>query len=438
MPDIGFSTGLVVRGTTQTDDWSAGRVPAQRTYSEPWPDEYAPDFIALGGSTTYTTINEFDVVLSGNTTGVVLEPLSPKLRFVGNHAEMVDGGGENVPYRVRGPYHYRDYTVPLFTGVRTDTTPRTSLTLRPDTPLAICDGLVRSYIAGKSPGAATQDVWSSASYTGTLSATPNPTNAFAALMPQLACVSFTSSRHGRIFPAVLLGARVAVCADHVGHQVGDTLTWRRTDGSFASSTVAERYSLEMYGTPADMGLLLLSTAVTGVPFGRTLPADVFDWFPGLDLWRGRGIMDGRNNAYVTVLAWMANAGTGPDTPTGTNIINTDSPHLRLARIRWLYSSTLIATQPAGTSLATVVSSAMPAGDPAAAWSQLAYGGDSSAPYFMVTPSGPALLVHLWSATAGPSVVAFAATIAAKAIERGFAPAGWAVETVPMTGLTKPT
>lgn len=440
MVDIAFSsTAPRLGGTTEADDWQATTVPATRVVRLPLEALYAPDFAAYGGADIKRYDQEVDVVLTGNTTGVVLESLTPKLAFDGNHARQTDdAGGRGLPYRVRGPYGHRDYTVDMV-GVKNNYESRSLIAPKPGTPLAICNDLVRSRIVGKTPGAASQDVWSSATYTGAHAATPNPSNVFADLMPELSCVTFSSSRHGRIFPAVLVGPRVATVASHVGHVTGDTLTWRRVDGTFQTATIAEHHDITVDGRPLlDMRVLLLSAPVTGVTFGRCLPADAFDYFPGLDASNGAGWAGGRYNGECAVIGWMYNAGRNPGTAEGTNIINTSSPHLRLSRMRWLHSSVWVESLPAEYNLQTRIYDDVREDDPIRSWSMLAYSGDSSGPYFMLTPGGLALLCHLFGAEGGPSVMRYAPAIAAKAIERGFAPAGWSIGTVPMTGLTKPT
>lgn len=437
MVDIAFSsTAPRLGGTTEADDWQAERVNAPRSVTVEIPPVDGPDFVALGGTETLTYHEEFDLVLTGQTSGVTVESLTPKMRFVGNHAEQVDGGGTNLPYRVRGPWHYRDYEVPQMYGVRSGSTSRSSVIPKPGTPLAASDAILRNMIDGKSPGAATQDAWSSATYAGTYAAVANPTNAFASLMPELSCVMFASSRHGRGFPAVLLGPRVAMAAWHVGHRAGDTLTWRRTDGSFQSVTISEAHNIQTSGTSVDCALLLLSAAVTGVTFARCLPADALDYYPGLDTARG-SLGDHRNNGRVVVLGWTRNTGKDPGTDYGTNIISTDRPHLRLALMRRLHNSQGMGTE-VNANVMSIVWDAVPADDPIRPWSMCPYSGDSSSPFFLPTPNGLALICCLFGSNGGPSVAHMAPAISAKAIERGFAPAGWSIGTVPMTGLTKPT
>jgi hypothetical protein len=141
---------------------------------------------------------------------------------------------------------------------------------------------ITALVAGKTAGAATMDLFSSANYDTASPSGVRNTGMFAAAL-DLSAIGFCRTRSGVqqqwFFPAVLAkdslsSNRFADSAYHTQVSIGDTVVFCRTDGSFQTVTVLGTFD---YGP--DSRLVYLSAAVTGCNAMQILPDDWETYLP---------------------------------------------------------------------------------------------------------------------------------------------------------------
>ena len=265
---------------------------------------------------------------------------------------------------------------------------------------AACTRLMREAFSGKSPGAASQDVFlDGGAYVdgvGNTSVTPNPTRVLPDL--DLSGVSVTRSTNGAYFPIILVGPRHFVAASHIGADPGQLVTFRRPDGTYKTVTIL---AVMNRGDNYDMRVGILSEDVTGCAHYKTLPADWRRYMPAMtnDVFT----LHGGALPGMPVITRAANPGATPGTWDGNLVINTNSPHLV---VTWVGGWDVEFGWPEKPRLIMVIE---PKGngvqDPLYTFARGLYPGDSGSPTFALVPTAegftPALVSVLYTRNSGP-------------------------------------
>lgn len=193
------------------------------------------------------------------------------------------------------------------------------------------------------------------------------------------------------FPVMLVSPRHAVCNKHSGVSPGIKVYFMRKDGSLQMVTV-----IAMTDLPFDGRVVMFDQDVIGCEIYKTLPPDWKAYLPSLTL---KGYQLHNIFGAVPVVVRQHNPGevVADRWQFGINIINTNSPHLR---VDWVES--LESYGAPGAGLVSLQN------EPLAAFHMRAYGGDSGSPAFMLIPNKnndgfqPALVTSYWSGSSGPS------------------------------------
>lgn len=265
---------------------------------------------------------------------------------------------------------------------------------------AACTRLMHTLLDGTTPGAASQDLFLNggtySSVPGQASVTPNPDRVLPDL--DLSGVSVCRADAGASFPIALISPRHFAVATHVGAVAGQSVTFRRRDGTYQTVTILEVVDR---GDDYDMRVGILSEDVTNCEVYSTLPADWVRYMPAMT-----------NQTFVThntvlpgmpVITRAANPGTNPGTWTGNVIINTNSPHLLVGWVggwdiefNWTNKPRQIMfIEPKGSGVQ----------DPLYPLARGLYQGDSGSPTFVLVPTAtgytPALVGVLFTANSSP-------------------------------------
>lgn len=267
---------------------------------------------------------------------------------------------------------------------------------QPGTNTDAVSNLVLARLSGKSPGAATQNVFSSLTTSLTLANCAAVANAgsFVADL-DFSHVSFCRDNGSSAilaFPLTLVGPRHFLFARHTGCAVGRKVIWRRPDGVFVESFVA---ALGDLGN--DLGVGLLDRDIAGIPYAKFLPQD----------FHSRFTYSAEMRQYV------------PYTPEGpcVGLILSHNPSALLASTRHAQPIGLTDDPPVMSGPDTGYQAGLTAPiDNVGQWFSMPYGGDSGSPVYMVVQEAgvqvPVLLFQLYTAGGGPSYRLYAPTIEA--------------------------
>lgn len=248
-------------------------------------------------------------------------------------------------------------------------------------------------ISGKSPSADTCDLFSSANYGVTKSATLNPNMIFDSSK-----FSFLTFSNGGANSAYFIGPRHALYANHTAGNYG-TVTVRRKDGSFQTVNRLAQYAIPR----TDFAMGIFDADVIGIDYAKLMPSS-FVQKANSPTWDLTGNVPTFLNFPVLMLHY--NPGQASSTPYP--ISTTHSRHLRVGQLlrnqqvrdlqnwpNWVYV-------PGTSDIAESVGWNSDIREPEASkWSSLAYGGDSSSPVFMWVNGEPVLLSCFYGATSGP-------------------------------------
>jgi hypothetical protein len=294
-------------------EFSPDRVIRGRTAAEDFHVSIQPVAITDGGTTTPGTNkdwNYLNTVAAGVDTGLTvscdypaqISTDTPELgSFVGD--TFVPDASGNAGVIVATKIGTRRYSYPVVEGQQQ--TYKEPVGYTAGSLARHIHDAIAAMVAGKTPGAGSQELFTAASYT-TPSATRNA-NLFCGSL-DLSAISFTrSDRTDFVFPVVLVTPRHVLFSWHVGlNLAGKTLTFMRPNGTF--QTVAVQGNPVQVSGPIDCGVAFLATAVTGITPMATLPADWAEYFPLLDA--GQQSWSTRNGAQYPVLMRTAHTPQG--------------------------------------------------------------------------------------------------------------------------------
>lgn len=391
MAKIVFNPSFALIGPKQEDDFTVSFSTADRPVPATAPvPTLAPGCIVAPHTPAFTA-TDVAVTFSGNTQGAYIKVAdTANWEVVGTtvrkrHRDapntVVIEAGNRLNRRTFTRAHLYGY--PAMTGNDPGVFDYNSLA-------AATTRLLRNRFAQVQPGAAAQDVFlDGGDYTLATgpSVTPNPTR----LLPDLdlSGVSVTP-------PVMLVSPRHIVCNTHIGVGTGDSVAFRRRDGTVQTVTVLAHTDK---GGNYDLRVALLSEDVTDCTVYKTLPDNWASYIPACT--QATLIAYGATGA-IPVVVRQANTGVGGH----NNPIDTNSPKLRVDWIR-------VTDGPNGSSPTEPSFNAFYTGfpqDPLYPFYQQAYGGDSGSPMFMLVPNSaaaspsnftPALVSSYFGATSGP-------------------------------------
>lgn len=268
-------------------------------------------------------------------------------------------------------------------------------------------------VNGKSPSAATCDLFTAASYSDPFSATLNPN-----FVADASKFSFQSFSHASASACFFIGPRHAIYARHTTGNYA-TVTVRRKDGSF--QTVHRLKSWDMLN---DFEIAVFDADVTGIDYATLLPQTAFS---KLNVAGWQLDLAGLSNLNIPMFSLRYNPGQAP-----FSVIDTPFRHFRLSSLAAVSTDTRAGYVIPGTSEQCQVAwwDLGPIPDPAAeAWKTPAYGGDSSSGVFMQINGSPVLVSTLYSANNGPWIPQLQPYLAdvmnALAAQVGIAPSNYA-------------
>lgn len=407
---IVYSATAQLKGATEADNVGVSfeSVYRQLPYTELAP-VYVPGCI-LYPSIPAQTISEAVFAFTGNTKGAYLKLLDTEnWRLSGNAVQTTAENFTNRFYFEFGNNFTRrlgsDDTItgtPSFAPWKPGAYDYNSLA-------ASSTRLVRSQLASRTPGAATQAVFlDGGNYSvASASVTPNPDRAFQGLDLSGVSVATTNGGAEAGLPVMLISPRHAVCNKHAGAYTGQTVVFRRRDGSYQSVQVlGEIDSVSATGVDDDLRVIVLGADVTDCVYYKTLPSDWQRYIPALSM---QTLYTLGAVGCVPLVFRQHNTGVNPpNNPTlsGNNPIASNSPKLRvewLAAMDGRLSVSGLNVIGRGAALTRFPD------DPLYAFFNLAYPGDSGSPGFMLVPQSPnsqsftpALVSSYWYPAGGPA------------------------------------
>lgn len=399
MANIVFNPSLTLIGPKQEDDFTVSFSTVARAVPATTPvPTLAPGCIVSPHTPAFTTA-DIGATFSGNTQGAYLKVAdTANWEVVGSTVRKRHRSAPNtVDIEAGNRFNRRTfalthlYDFPSRTGSGPGVFDYNSLA-------AASTRLLHKRLAQAQPGATAQDVFlDGGDYTlaSGPSVTPNPNRILPDL--DLSGVSVTP-------PVMLVSPRHIVCNTHIGVVPGNSVAFRRRDGTIQTATVL---AFTDEGSNYDLRVAILSEDITNCAVYKTLPDNWASYLPACT--QATLIAYGATGA-VPVVVRQANTGVyppGTQAPEcGNNPIDTNSPKLRVDWIR-------VADTPNDSSPTDTAFNAFYTGfpqDPLYPFYQLAYGGDSGSPMFMLVPNSasaspssftPALVSSYFGATSGP-------------------------------------
>lgn len=229
--------------------------------------------------------------------------------------------------------------------------------------------------------------------------TPNP-NRIAPSLDMTGISVHRAGAGGPAFPIVLVSPRHFVAAKHITVPVGDSVTFKRGDGTYQTATVVGTFD---FPDPAqdtfDLMVGTLSQDITGCATYKTLPADWAHYLPA----NSQAVASANNGAHAAfpVLVRASNPGTSDGQLTGNIKLNTNSPHLLVG---WAGLCDALSAHGVYRMVYPAPPQANRTGSLFQAYRTL-YSGDSGSPHFMPIPQATghamALISLTYGATTGP-------------------------------------
>lgn len=408
MARIKFSSAAKVRGSRQTEDFSASlSVPSRTVPAQPGQSIYLPSCVVQTQAGSFTTA-DIAVSFSGNSEGAYVRvDDTDNLQVVGTTVQKLTNSymeGQPITVYAGNKFGERKYTAtnPAYATV---------------TPQVIDFGvfdfnslagqskrLVEQLFAGVAPTADRLDQFlGGGTYDPTTpggpALTPNP-NRIAPSLDMTGISVHRSSANGTGLPIVLVSPRHFVAAKHIGVPLGDSVTFKRGDGTYQTATVVGTFE---FPDPAqdtfDLMVGILSQDITGCAAYKTLPADWARYLPA----NSQAVASANNGAHAAfpVLVRASNPGTSDGQLTGNIKLNTNSPHLLVG---WAGLCDALSAQGVYRMVYPVPPQANRTGSLFQAYRTL-YPGDSGSPHFMPIPQATghtmALISLTYGATTGP-------------------------------------
>lgn len=213
--------------------------------------------------------------------------------------------------------------------------------------------------------------------------TPNP-NRIAPSLDMTGISVHRSSANGTSLPIVLVSPRHFVAAKHIDVPLGDSVTFKRGDGTYQTATVVGTFD---FPDPAqdtfDLMVGILSQDITGCAAYKTLPADWARYLPA----NSQAVASANNGAHAAfpVLVRASNPGTSDGHLTSNIKLNTNSPHLLVG---WAGLCDALSAQGVYR-MDYPVPPLANRSDTLFQMYRTLYSGDSGSPHFMPVPLGSA-------------------------------------------------
>lgn len=401
MAKIVFNPSFTLIGPKQEDDFAVSFSTADRAVpATPVVPTLAPGCLVTPYTPAFTA-TDVTATFSGSTQGAYLKvadtanwevvgtTVRKRHRNAPNTVDIEAGNRFNRRTFTRAhPYGY-----PALTGKDPGVFDYNSLA-------AASTRLLHNRLAQAQPGATAQDVFLDGgdyTFASGPSVTPNPNRILPDL--DLSGVSVTRtnvSGETAAHPVMLVSPRHIVCNSHIDVVPGNSVAFRRRDGTIQTATVL---AFTDKGSNYDLRVAILSEDITNCAVYKTLPDNWASYLPACT--HATLTAYGATGA-IPVVVRQANTGVGGH----SNPIDTNSPKLRVDWIR-------VADTPNDSSPTDPAFNAFYTGfpqDPLYPFYQQAYGGDSGSPMFVLVPNSagaspfsftPALASNYFGATSGP-------------------------------------
>lgn len=414
-PTINFSPGgLRIRGAQASEDIGASTVVAPRLYPSSLSQEAREDHVRTLRLTEYSTDNELDVVLTGNTSAAKV------VGVAGAGVGSIVAVGNKIIRKVQ-----------IFVETDFDLIVKNAFIKKMVTGLSIQPGAFSNEWLSPSvvfnPGTLAHDIQeyltsilpanqASADTNcpflpggqygvGNVSLTDNPNFFLKHIDWSGITVSTAANRTWPIpgaFPMQLISPRHAVFSAHtMGNTIGNSVAFRRMDRTVVTATViAQRNNVTgSMDTSADLSIVYFDKDVSGCTPFKLLPPNTMEYLPMGSL-SGPPIRQDLNLYQLSILR-MANNGTG-EAGIGNAVITSDAP-------KYLTQYSPRYERPVNTPYRNAVhgfSGVEGFPDSVSKHSRAVYGGDSGSPVFFLirerktSPPVPVLVSMIYTAGLG--------------------------------------
>ena len=276
--NIIYGTGLTVRGPVQAEDFSYSIAETPLVTASTTTPTIVKDTLVNRVTGTLSAnnfkINVADSLLLPGHSFVNTTPSVVTVDGLGNTALITNG---TAIVNVVTPVGTRSYTRSMVSsGASTQDIFQNYQT--GTLGLHITNAML-ALVSGKTPGAATQNRYSSATYSLTApAAVPNP-SLFASSV-DLTAITLTNTQGGAVAPwchqGLLISPRHVIGATHF--PVGGTLVFQRSNGTFQTVTVVSvQDNITFSGS--DIHVAYLSAAITGINPLQVMPANWRTYLP---------------------------------------------------------------------------------------------------------------------------------------------------------------
>lgn len=413
MPRIIFDPSKRIRGSTSQEDFSVSLA------LEPRVVPAGPLILQqMPGGSVYTQVLQLatqDVVatFSGNAAKAYLKVEDTEnLEVIGLRVRKKKNAymnGELFKIQAGNRFGEREYQVGNTGFADVAAQPSGQFTFAPESLAARATALLTKLIKDYEPGAASQDLFLDGGVYGTtvpggISLTVNPTR----FLPGLDMSGVSTFRSGgwnsndTRLPAVLISPQHFVCAAHIQIVAGTLVVFRRRDGTFKQITVTEviTHPSELM----DLRVGLLSEPVYDCETYAALPEDWAKYLP----MNSTAVSQAHSNGYgvIPVISRLGNPGQVQPPEEPNNIINTNSPHLK---VQWLGLFDMPFTNTDAYGAIYKYPQGQVWDSPLLKFYRVMYGGDSGSPHFMLVPGAddtsyvPALMSVTYSSSGGPCI-----------------------------------
>lgn len=230
---------------------------------------------------TYSARTAMDVQVTPSGIGpFTIESAAPDACFVRAGRIVCKDKAKQCQFTVKGRAGKRIYKASPTHDIQENTYTDEFLSYLPGTLGEHLRVNVQAFYEGKTPGASSQDMYSSVTYStdaALCAATVNP-NFGQNSASKFACVSFLASTDGSApwkLPVVLISPRHVVFAHHISP--AGPVVFRKADGAFVRTNITARSGV-LTGT-MDLEVGYIDPPINDITPARVMPSDFFNYMP---------------------------------------------------------------------------------------------------------------------------------------------------------------